>query len=135
MQTTKASCITAVGVQHFSKVTVLADYLPDSRKCYYTRALGYMYTVPQQQVSSAFDSCYLEQTPGESTAKCRGESGCMQFFGQRLAQGSPDLSTFTAISSFISRWGGILELRRPPPMQGGFRRTQLELKPLLRVHV
>jgi hypothetical protein len=27
MQTTKASCITAVGVQHFSKVTVVADYL------------------------------------------------------------------------------------------------------------
>lgn len=60
MQTTKASCITAVGVQHFSKVTVVADYLQilanataNSYSWLYTYYSFYAHCA-QQQVSSAF---------------------------------------------------------------------------------
>lgn len=137
MQTTKASCTTAVGVQHFSKVTVVADYLQIlANATYYELVLLAIRTLcPNNRLARLLTAAIWSKGLENRPAKCRGESGCMQFFGQRLAQGSPDLSTFTAISGFFSRRGRILELRRPPPMQGGLRRTQLELKPLLRVHV
>jgi hypothetical protein len=43
MQTTKAHCITAIRVQHFSEVTMVADYLQILANATTSSYVGYMY--------------------------------------------------------------------------------------------
>lgn len=106
MQTTKASCITAVGVQHFSRVTVVADYLQIlANATTNLYSWPHVHCAPNNRLARILTAALWSKRLEKRPAKCRGESGCMQFFGQRLAQTSPELSTFTAISSFFQPLG------------------------------